>query len=95
MSDTESFVDKVVSVIPSVAVPEILKRKRKPRAKLTLAAQKKQLATLQRALGRLVRDVDRLVKSIAAQEKKAKPAVERVAKRAAKRPVRRAAAKRK
>jgi hypothetical protein len=47
---------------------------------------------LQKALGRLVKDVDKLAKSIAAQEKKtAKPAV----KRAAKRPVRRAAAKRK
>ena len=92
MSDTESFVDKVVSVIPSVAVPEILKRKRKPKAKPTLASQKKQLGVLQKALVKLVKDVEKLAKSIAAQEKKtAKPAV----KRAAKRPARRAAAKRK
>jgi hypothetical protein len=92
MSDSDSFVDKVVSVIPSVSMPEMLKRKRKPKAKPTLAAQKKQLGALQKSLGKLVKDVEKLAKSIVAQEKKtAKPAM----KRAAKRPARRAAAKRK
>jgi hypothetical protein len=92
MSDSDSFVDKIVSVIPSVPVPEILKKRRKPKAKPTLAGQKKQLGVLQKALGRLVKDVEKLAKSIATQEKKtAKPAV----KRAPKRPVRKAAAKRK
>lgn len=91
MSDTDSFVDKVVSVIPSVPVPEVLKKRRKPAAKTSLAAQKKQLGTLQKALGKLAKDVDRLARTIAAQEKKAKPVV----KRAAKRPARKAAARRK
>ncbi len=59
MSDSDSFVDKVVSVLPSVSMPEILKRKRKPAAKPTLAGQKKQLGMLQKSLGRLVKDVEK------------------------------------
>lgn len=95
MSDSDSFVDRVVSVMPSVPVPAILKRKPRAAAKPTLAVQKKQLGALQKALGKLVKDVEKLAKSIAAQEKKAAAAVKPAVKRSAKRPVRKAAAKRK
>jgi hypothetical protein len=92
MSDSDSFVDKVVSVIPAISMPSIMKKKRKVVVN-TLAARKKELGVLQKALGKLVKNVEKLAKSITTEEKKTarKPAV----KRAAKKPVRKPAAKRK
>jgi hypothetical protein len=78
---SDSFVDKVISVIP---MPTIAKKRRKP-AGLSLAARKRKLGALQKALGKLVRDVEKLAKSIATEEKKARPAARPQRKQAAKR----------